>query len=317
MADVILTRNPATVTTLLTTTLENYRKEMQDNIFDEVPTIKWLKSKGKVSLQGGATIIEPLMYGTNGTTTWYDGHDTVDITPQEGFTQAQYEWRTVATSIAVSDKEENIQNQGPQAMFDIVQQKLKQAEMSLTDVLNTQLFDTSIGAKEMDSLATVIDSSGTIGGIAASSYSWWASDEDASGSFAGQGRSDMLTLYNALKVEGAKTDAIITRPTEEAYYEGTLVPHLRMTSVKSGDLGFGHLEYKGIPIIADNDCNSGVMYFVDSRHLNLYARDNRNMHLTEFVKPANQLSKVAQLVFAAQLGTNNRRRLGKLTGITA
>jgi hypothetical protein len=317
MADTILTRGAANVTTLLTTTLENYRKEMQDNIFDEIPTIKWLKSKGKVSLSGGATIVEPLMYGQNTAATWFEGYDQVDITPQEGFTQAQYQWKELSVPVSVSDREENIQNAGPSAHFDIVQQKLKQSEMTMSDTINTQLFDTSIGAKEMDSLATVIDATGTIGEINSSTYSWWASDENTSGSFAAQGLSDLLTLYNALKVEGAKTDGLITRPTEEAYYEAAIRPHLRIASEKSGDLGFGRLTYKGIPIIADNDATSGVIYFVDSRHLAFYTRDNRNMYLTDFVRPANQNARTALLVTACQLGTNNRRRLGKLTGITA
>ncbi len=317
MADTILSRGPANVTTLLTTTLENYRKEMQDNIFDEVLTVKWLKEKSKVSLSGGATIVEPLMYGTNSAGQWFDGFDQVNVTPQEGFTQAQYQWKMVEVPVSVSDKEENVQNSGEAKQFDIVQQKLKQAELSLTDLLNAQLFDDSIGSKEMDSLVTVIDGTGTIGEINSSTYPWWAADENSGGSFAAQGLSDMLTLYNALRVEGAKTDAIITRPTEEAYYEAAVRPHLRIASEKSGDLGFGRLTYKGIPIIADNDATSGVMYFVDSRHLSFYARDNRNMFLTDFIRPVNQLAKTALLVMVCQLGTNNRRRLGKITGISA
>ena len=63
MADTTFTHGPSNVTTLLTTTLENRKKDIQDAIFNELPTFKMLKEKGQVILDGGATIVTPLMYG--------------------------------------------------------------------------------------------------------------------------------------------------------------------------------------------------------------------------------------------------------------
>ena len=67
MADTLFTHGPANVTTLLTTTLENRRKDLQDAIFNDLATIKFLRDKGQVVLDGGASITMPLMYAKNTT----------------------------------------------------------------------------------------------------------------------------------------------------------------------------------------------------------------------------------------------------------
>jgi hypothetical protein len=317
MADTLFTHGPTYTTTLLATTLENRRKDIQDAIFDDIPTLAILKEKGQVILDGGASIVTPLMYGANTTAQFYDGYDQLVTTPQEGFTTAQFKWKEAAVSISVSNREENIQNQGQSAVLSIVDQKIKQATMSLKDLINTQLYDSTPTSTEIGSLVTTIDATSSIGDINSTTYSWWQSDVDASGSFAARGRADMLTLYNALTIEGGKTDLIITTPTVHGFYEGSLVPQLRYTSNDRADASFGALAFKNAKVIFDNDATSGVMFFLDTRHLQLYVSSNNNLKMTEWVKPANQTAKVAQLIMACELATNNRRRLGKLTGITA
>jgi len=317
MSDTLFTHGPANVTTLLTTTLENRRKDLQDAIFNDLRTIKFLKEKGQVTIDGGASIVTPLMYAKNTTAKFYNGYDTLDTTPQEGFTTAQYKWKEAAVSISVSNREENIQNSGSSAVMNLVQQKIKQATLSLKDLINTALYAATPGSNDVTSLATLVLASGTIGDINSATYSWWQSDVDASGSFAAQGRSDMLTLYNALLVAGDAPDFIVTTPTVHAYYEGSQIPQLRYTSNNSADASFGTLTFKGIPVLMDVAATAGVMYFLNSKNLEFYISAGNDMKMTEWVKPSNQTAKVAQLIMACELATNNRRRLGKLTGITA
>ena len=316
MADKLHSHGPGNVATLLATTIENRRKGIQDAIFDEIPTLRLLKQKGAI-VDGGAAIVLPLLYEANSTAQFYNGYDPLDITPQDGHTTAQYKWKEAAVSISVSNREENIQNVGPSAVESLVDAKIKQATMSLKDLLNTSLFAASPASDELGSLVTSIDATSSIGEINSTTYSWWQSDVNSSGSFASQGRSDMLTLYNALVVEGGKPDILVTTPTVHAFYEGSLIPQQRYESNSTGNASFKELMFKNAQVIFDNNCTSGVMYFLDSRHLNLMVSSGNNMKMTEWVKPANQTARVAQLLTACELTTNNRRRLGKLTGITA
>lgn len=317
MSDTTFTHGPANVTTLLATTLENRRKDLQDAIFNDLATIKFLKDKGQVSIDGGATIVTPLMYAKNTTAQFYDGYQQLDTTPQEGFTTAQYKWKESAVSVSVSNREENIQNQGDSAVLNLVNQKIDQAEMSIKDLLNTAFYTASPASTAINSLAVLVDATSTIGDINSTTYSWWQSLVTSGGSFAAQGRSDMLTTYNTLVTRGAAPDFCVTTPTVHAYYEGSLVPQMRYEGASTGDASFGKLMFKTIPFFLDTAASSGVIYMLNSKHLQLYVSSGNNLKMTEWVKPANQTAKVAQIIMACELATNNRRRLGKITGITA
>lgn len=317
MADTTFTHGPANVTTLLTTTLENRRRDLQDQIFNDLATIKFLKDKGQISVDGGATIVTPLMYAKNTTAQFYNGYDQLNTTPQEGFTTAQYKWKESAVSVSVSNREENIQNQGESAVFNLVNQKINQAEMSLKDVINTAFYATSPASTDINSLVTLVDATSSIGDINSTTYSWWQSLVTASGSFAAQGRSDMLTTYNTLITRGAAPDFLVTNPTVHSYYEGSLVPQLRFQGNDSADASFGKLKFKQVPIFFDTAATASVIYFLNSDHVQLYVSSGNNLKQTEWVKPGNQTAKVSQIIMALELGTNNRRRLGKMTTITA
>lgn len=320
MADTLFTWGPNNVTTLLTTTVENRRGEIQDNIFNDLPTIAYLKDKKKVRVDGGASIIQHLMYAKNTTAAFYNGYDIIDTTPQEGFTAAQFKWKEAATSISVSNREESIQNTGKSEVFNIVNAKMNQAEMSMKDVLNTALYNAAPAATALTSLAILIDNTSTIGDVNSTTNSWWQSLITSSGSFAAQGRTDMLTTWNTLVTRGGgqnPVDMIMTTPTIHGYYEGSLVPQIRYEYTKTGNSSFPDLMFKTSAVKFDTACNSGTMYFLNSEFMELIVNSNNDFKMTEFVKPSNQTAKVAQLVVALELVTNNRRRLAKMTGITA
>lgn len=57
---------------LITTTIDNYRDTLVDNILNHNPLLKRLNSKGNVdSVSGGVKILENLMYAENGKTSLF------------------------------------------------------------------------------------------------------------------------------------------------------------------------------------------------------------------------------------------------------
>ena len=108
---------------LLSTTLANYRKQLTDNVFTARPLTYFLMDKGRIRmLDGGTKIVEPLIYGTNGTVNSYSGYDTISITAQDGITAAEYDWKQYAVSIAISGIEE-AKNNGEQAVLNLLEAK--------------------------------------------------------------------------------------------------------------------------------------------------------------------------------------------------
>lgn len=85
---------------------------------------------------------------------------------------------------------------------------------------------------------------------------------------------------------------------------------------KLGDAGFQVLEFKGQPIVWDELCNSGVMYFLNTNHMNLSVHKDANFEVSDFVKPENQDARVAQILFMGNLTCDRRSSFYKLTAKT-
>jgi hypothetical protein len=84
-----------------------------------------------------------------------------------------------------------------------------------------------------------------------------------------------------------------------------------------GDLGFSNLKYKDAVWTWDPNATSGNIFLLYSKALELVQREKRLFSLSEWVKPAAQDRMTAQIFWAGELTTKNRRKLGKLTSVTA
>lgn len=316
-----------TYDSLLTTTLANYQKKMYDNIFDVYPFLSWLNGslgtalRGdtvKRVLDGGETIVEHLLYGTNSTAKSYSGAESLDTTLQEGHTIARYNWKQYSASIGITGIERR-NNQGESAMINLLGAKATQAEMSLRDKMSVSAFadGTGNGGKDLTGLNAIVLSSGTLGGINSSTYTWWKSTQTVGGSFAAQGLADMRTLFNTLSHGNDKPNGIFTTQSVYEFYEASLQPQERYINVKAANSGFETLNFKGVPIFFDRDCTSGYLYMLNSKYINFNVHKDADMKTGPFVTPENQDVSTAMILFQGNLSTNNRRKLGVLTGITA
>lgn len=310
---------------LLTTTLANYAKKLSDNVFDTYPTLSWLNGKlgealrGKKRLRildGGETIVEHLLYEKSSAVKAYSQYETIDTTPQEGMTIARYSWRQYAATITISGLEKR-SNMGEARMVDLLEAKAQQAETSLRDTLSIDLWGTNAAGNQLDGLALLVDSTGTVGGLSQATFTWWASTETASGSFAARGISDMRTLFNTISFGNDTPDFIAAPQAVHEFYEDTLQPQMRYPSTKAADAGFAALLFKAVPVIFDRDTPAGELFMLNSRNLNLVVHRDANLSTGKFIEPENQDVTTAKILFQGNLTTNNRRKHGTLTGITA
>ena len=305
---------------IVVTTLLNYRRQLIDNFFNRQVFFFMLREKGAVRMEdGGERIVEHLGATDNLTTANYAGFDTIDTTPQETFKIALYEWKQYASSITISRREER-QNSGRHRIINLLQARINWAEESIRNKINTDLFATSQANKAIGSL-DFIANTGALGQITGtdSDSGFWQGTVTASGSFAGQGLSDMRTLYNTLS-SSSGVDApnmVITTQSVFEFYEGELQPQMRFSDERLADGGFVSLTYKGNPFVFDKACTTGRLYMLNLDFLSLVIDRASNFVPSPFVRPANQDARTSQLLFMGELTTNNRRRQGKLTGITA
>jgi len=304
---------------LLSTTLANYRKQLTDNVFTARPLTYFLMDKGRIRmLNGGTKIVEPLIYGQNSTVASYSGYDTLSLTAQEGISAAEYDWKQYAVSIAISGIEE-AKNNGEQAVLNLLEAKVMQAEESMKEGFNTMFFADGTGnsGKDWNGLGNLVESSGTVGGInraTAGNEFWQSYEENTAGALT---LAQMTTAYNSVSVGNDHPDMVLTTQTLFEKYESLLTPQLRYTDTTTADAGFQNLLFKAAPVTYDVHCTAGVVYFLNSKYLTLVGHSDKWFASTEFVRPENMDARYSLIMCYGNLTCRNAKKQGKLTAKTA
>jgi len=303
--------------TLLATTVANYRKTLTDNVFNARPLTYFLMDKGRIRmLNGGTNIVEPLIYGENSTVASYSGYDTISLTPQSGITAAEFDWKQYAASVAISGIEE-AKNNGEQAMVNLLEAKIMQAEESMKEGFNAMFFGDGTGnsGKDWNGLGNLIESGNSVGGINSSTETWWRSYEE--NTVAALSLAQMTTAYNTASVGNDHPDMILGTQTLFEKYESLLQPQLRYTDTKTADAGFQNLLFKAAPVAYDVDCPAGNMYFLNSKYITLVGHSDKWFEVTPFIRPENLDARYSLIMCYGNLTIRNRKRQGKLTAKTA
>ncbi len=302
---------------LLTTTLANYRSTLTDNVFTARPLTYKLMEGGRIRmLNGGTKIVEPLIYGQNSTVGSYSGYETLALTPQEGISAAEFEWKQYAASIAISGIEE-AKNNGEQEIINLLEAKIMQAEESMRESFNQMFFADGTGnsSKDWNGLGNLVESGNTVGGINSGTYTWWASKEDNTS--AALTLAQMSSLYNSVSVGNDHPDLLLTTQTLFEKYEALLQPNLRYTDTKTADAGFQNLLFKAAPVMYDVHCTAGVFYMLNSKYLTLVGHSGKWFSQTSFISPEDVDARYALIMCYGNLTVRNRAKQGKLTAKTA
>ena len=304
---------------LLSTTLANYRDQLTDNIFTARPLTYFLQDKGRIRmLNGGTKIVEPLIYGQNATVASYSGYDTISLTAQSGITAAEYDWKQYAASIAISGIEE-AKNNGEQEIINLLEAKIMQAEESMREGFNQMFFADGTGnsGKDWNGLGNIVEASGTVGGInrATGGNEYWQSYEENTSEALSLAK--MATAYNSVSVGNDHPDMVLTTQTLFEKYEALLQPQLRYTDTKTADAGFQNLLFKSAPVVYDEHCTAGVVYFLNSKYLTLVGHSGKWFAQTDFVRPENLDARYALIMCYGNLTCRNAAKQGKLTAKTA
>lgn len=313
--------------TLATTTLVKYAStNLEDNIFQSnalyyllagTEAMRKPGSKTYKELDGGTKIVEPLLYATNSTAGSYSGYDVLDTDPQDGMTNAEFEWKQYSVSVSISGKEKR-QNSGESAVLNLLEGKIMQAEMSLIETMNGDLFTDGTGnsSKDLTGLVLGIDSAGILGNIDRSSNSWWSAQETAvSGPTTIDG---MRTMYNNCSKGYKKDHPDLLIGTQAGYeaYEAKLQPDMRFSDNKLADAGFENLKFKGASFVFDEVCNSGVRYYLNTGKLGIRVHRDAKFSVTDEQRPVDQDAFVKQILWMGNMVYKNCARLGKETGLT-
>lgn len=304
---------------LYTTTWQNMKDTVRDNIFDASPFWYWLKDKGKLkSVSGGRFLTEPLQFDKNDNIVWLKKGGTVSLNDYEFLTIAKYDWSYLAAPLVRFGVDDQ-QNRGKAQIMNLMNSKMENTKNSIISELETRLFAGEGTANEIDGLQFLVaddptSASYNAGEIDPSTYTWWRNQtKNMTGiSFATSGIYWMRNMYNNcsnnLKMD--MPDIIVTDQTTFERYEDENLSYYRTYDRKLADMGFKTNEFKGIPMIWSPSCSSR-MYFLNTNFINFVYDPMMYFDMTEWKPIPDQVNdRAAQIVLAASFTLARRRCQG-------
>lgn len=312
---------------LLSTTLDNWRTNLSDQTIKKSSILAALESKSKVTVQGGNTIKQPLLYALNDTVKFYNGYDLFDTTPQGGIGHAVFGWKQIAGTVTISGRERRINN-GPEAFINLLNTKFKQLEASFVRKFNEALFATAPAANDFNSLLEVVGNTnparGNFGGIDAATETWWQSIVEAGpvNLTTTAGVKQLNNVANRLWVNGSMPDFEFTTQANYEAYEALATEKIRFTDTRMGDLGFQAIAHKTAEVIFDpfvpapGGSGGGYWYFVNSDYLEFVRHSQAWMTRLDTQRPYNQDAWTTPIICMGNLTSSMRRAHAVVTNVT-
>lgn len=320
----------STMTEIVTTTLRNRTGKLADNVSKNNALLSRLKKKGKVKpVSGGRTIVQELEYAENGTFKRYSGYESLNITPSDVFTAAEFNYAQAAVAISISGLEQ-LQNSGEDALIDLLESRIQNAEKTLVNNIALDCYSdgSSDGGRQIGGLALLIDSTpstGTVGGIDASATigAFWRNKAFSSVTNGGAAatsaniQSYMNQLYVQLVRGIDKPDLIIADNNYWRLYLESLQAIQRIGSDAMASAGFDSLKYMNSDVVMDGGYGGGAttntMNFINTDYLYFRPHSDRNFTpLGDERFSTNQDAMVKLIGFAGNMTVSNRFLQGVL-----
>lgn len=299
----------------------------QDNIHDEYSQLKRMESgKAFKSFTGGRSIIGTIEYALNSTVRSVTPYEVIDTTAVDVFDEYEFTWKQYAGSILMTSQEE-AQNRGENAKFDLQKGKMKNLRESMRAELNADIFGTSSG-NDLLGLQTLVPddpTTGTVGGINRATYTFWRSQQ-TSGTKSSTAYDNLRSAMRTIRLACAKGQGVkfpeyfVTGPNTSSGYEGLLIANERVVSKDTEDANAafaGDVYYFGkAKLFWDRDCADARMYALNNSDLMLAYQSGYWFKGYPAVNPANQLLDVFKVETQVQQFVQNPRFLGVITGIS-
>lgn len=259
---------------LLSTTMHILMKDFRDNVHESVAFLdaqERIHGAGKPVQAGGSRIVVPLGFGEHSSTTrMQTGFERIDLSVEDVFKPAQYDFGHVVRPVAISSEEEMV-NQGDAAVLSILESRVMMTANALKREFVKQIVKgNQTGWEDWNTLngidVTTGDHQGfledlavgaqvnAVGGVDKGDYQdktgWQNQRFDGAGSFNSNGLAglyDLLVEINAVSPSGAPNVILASRAGFKNL-KRALQAHERYVDQSQIDGGRMVEMFQGIPI---------------------------------------------------------------------
>lgn len=270
---------------------------MADQVFDGNVLGQRLFVGGVKPWTGGAQMTKSVLIQKSTKGGSFSGLDQFNRQAQDNTIRMAFDVKGVEEPIVIPGIERSVNENSQAQAVSLVSEKVEEAMMNLKENLSTMVYGDGTGnsSKDLNGLDAVTDDGSNVanyGGQSRTTYP--ALNGNLSTSVGNLTLAHMRTQYD----NTASTGASKTRPTlivtDEAgfgYYEDLMTPTVRydmpnvpmMQLFASGparpagehgmNQGFNALAYRGVPVVADEQCPSGELFFLNENDLKFYSLD--------------------------------------------
>lgn len=315
------------ISEIATTTIQNRSGILADNVTKNNMLLMRLNRKGKMKVvSGGNQIYQELEYAENGTYIRYSGYDTLNVSPSDVFTSAVYDYKQAAVGVSISGLE-MIQNQGKEAIIDLLESRIGNAERTMKNNISVDCYSdgTASGSKQIGGLQLIVadTNTNTVGGISGNTWSFWRNysyDATTDGGAAAS-TSNIQTYMNRVwlaVVRGTDVpDLIIADNAYFTLYWGSLQAQQRFMDPNLAELGFQNLKFMSADVVYDGGigggCPANHMYFLNTDYIFFRPAAGRNfVALDPDRYSINQDAMVKIIAWAGNMTCSNRSLQGIL-----
>lgn len=302
------------ITDIVATTIENRSKTLADNVTKNNAFYAWLKANGGVkTFSGGSKIFQEFLFAENGNFSWFSGYETLNISPTDVISGAEYTIKQAACPVVISGLEK-LQNSGKEQMIDLLEGRISAAEATMMNKLAEAVYSdgTGFGGKQPDGLAKAVPldpTTGTYGGIDRATWTFWRSQlQNVGGAVTTANIQAQMNQAWAKCVRGSDRPKLILFDTNLwGTYMGSLQPLQRFTGASEATLGFSTVKFMDADVVLDGGiggfCPTNVGWFINPKYWFLRPHKDRNMVPLAPDKrvPVNQDAEVQILAWAGNI----------------
>lgn len=316
------------ISELIATTLSNRSTTVQDNVTRNNALLTYLKRRGKIrTVSGGRSIVETISFAENPNFGWYSGYDQLPLSPADVISGAEYPYKQAACPVVISGLEQ-LQNSGREALFDLLEERIANAEATMANGVSAGLFSdgTGSGGKVITGLDAAVPqdpTTGTYGGINRATWPFWRSQlqDPAATPTAATIQTEMTALWTKLVRGGDRPDLILAGATIWATFMGSVATAVRFVDTGTPNVGFPSLKFMDADVILDGGIGGGNgvptdMYFLNTKYLSFRPHRDRNMVPLSPTRrwSINQDAEAQILAWAGNLTCSGAQFQGRLKG---
>lgn len=315
------------VTDIVTTTIQNRTKKIEDNVTKNNALLSRLNQRGGRSyrpISGGNLIYEELAFAENGNGGYYSGYDLLPVTAQDVISAAEFSLKQAACPVVVSGLEQ-LQNAGKEQMIDLLEGRINVAESTMMNLIASGVYadGTGYGGKEITGLnaaVAITPTSGTYGGIDRASWTFWRNKSTTGGGAYTSStiQAAMNTMWASLVRGQDRPDLIVMDDFMWGIYMASLQALQRFTGTETGKLGFPTIKYMDADVVLDGGIGgfltTKTMLFLNTKFIHWRPHSKRNMVPLSPNKryAVNQDAEVTILAWAGNLTCSGAQYQGRL-----